>query len=720
MFNVLIVINPSRRKNHFEIEEVLRRKHTKKKFGVKVPKTNANRIKKTLEEDILIDDDDSGSDLEIIDYPGIPSNLSKIIERDTNDYTRTISPLSKIMKKVVVNNQIRKCDQFEQLNLTLEDEDGEESAVINNDCSIYTNTILTNNNIIDLRKEIIGSNNKNIYQKKLIAPNTAVRNNVNTNANDENSNNDISISLFSNVSVKNNHNPKNSNNLINKKDKELEKDLANKKQLSHIKIKSQYEDNNQEEKVIDIKDKVKNNNQSHSNSDLKGNDLQLIENYQKLKQLEQLQQFKDLEKMKELIDLNNTVNKLNGINSINALQSMFPIQQLPQMPIGMPYQSTLVTGSTIPTSPNTTQIQSTNGYNQPNTTLIDYNMNNSNCNNEGNINNSNANFAEPQSCSYCEEIYQYTIMNNLPFKKIKCLYCGIEMNSKTLEYYLEKFKKDLKLKYKNNIGLPKDKINEEDDNDKVDEDNEEEEERERIEMEQKRERERREQMPKPLIQNKNKIMPKPPRNKLPLKGRNNTEPSNMKRNQIIYTQADTEHIQDQEQEHEKEKDDQLINNNDGNISLAEAFRSKRAKILNKIEKRSNSVKENTLSTLLVSSTINEPLEMKILRQRRNQKLKLNQSDITSTAQDIKNNQSLNVSYTSRSKADPSPDLMNRLIKGEKAKMSPKEIKELNNRLYNKLVDVRAKKEDTSKKDELSKLNIAKRKYTNVSYPFIIS
>ena len=55
--------------------------------------------------------------------------------------------------------------------------------------------------------------------------------------------------------------------------------------------------------------------------------------------------------------------------------------------------------------------------------------------------------------------------------------------------------------------------------------------------------------------------------------------------------------------------------------------------------------------------------------------------------------------------------MDGLINGERAKMSKKEMKELNNRLYSKLPDVKGQKEDDGKKEELTKLNIVKKEYT---------
>ena len=103
---------------------------------------------------------------------------------------------------------------------------------------------------------------------------------------------------------------------------------------------------------------------------------------------------------------------------------------------------------------------------------------------------------EPRACKYFEEIYKHLIINNLPIKMITCLYCHREMNSKTLEYYINECKRELKEKYKKEVGVSNklkkgekfgdistEKISsdEDEENEKEDEEDEQEEEEEKIE-----------------------------------------------------------------------------------------------------------------------------------------------------------------------------------------------------------------------------------------------
>ena len=53
------------------------------------------------------------------------------------------------------------------------------------------------------------------------------------------------------------------------------------------------------------------------------------------------------------------------------------------------------------------------------------------------------------SCYYCEEIYKYVIINNLPLKIMTCLYCNNTINEKALEFFIEKFRKELIDIYRN-------------------------------------------------------------------------------------------------------------------------------------------------------------------------------------------------------------------------------------------------------------------------------
>ena len=120
-----------------------------------------------------------------------------------------------------------------------------------------------------------------------------------------------------------------------------------------------------------------------------------------------------------------------------------------------------------------------------------------------------------------------------------------------------------------------------------------------------------------------------------------------------------------------------------------------------MEKRAHSIK-TVKSEANITNTAN--------REMQNIYRKLNKTNISvsSVSKEVSVPRHLN---TSRSITEPSPELMNRLINGERAKMSKKEMRELNNRLYSKLPDVKGQKEDDGKKEELTKLNIVKKEYT---------
>jgi len=50
---------------------------------------------------------------------------------------------------------------------------------------------------------------------------------------------------------------------------------------------------------------------------------------------------------------------------------------------------------------------------------------------------------DKSSCPHCEEFYKMTIMNSLPLKILKCIYCNNLINAKSLEFYLSKYKDEL-------------------------------------------------------------------------------------------------------------------------------------------------------------------------------------------------------------------------------------------------------------------------------------
>jgi hypothetical protein len=87
-------------------------------------------------------------------------------------------------------------------------------------------------------------------------------------------------------------------------------------------------------------------------------------------------------------------------------------------------------------------------------------------------------------------------------------------------------------------------------------------------------------------------------------------------------------------------------------------------------------------------------------------LRFSQTFSTTTDNNLNNN------YSKRSVSEPPKGLLNRLIKGEKVKMSQKEMIALNKRLYNKLTEMKGQKDDEVRKEELSKLNKMKKEFTN--------
>ena len=157
----------------------------------------------------------------------------------------------------------------------------------------------------------------------------------------------------------------------------------------------------------------------------------------------------------------------------------------------------------------------------------------------------------------------------------------------------------------------------------------------------------------------------------------------------------------------KTKENQIIiNTNNNTVSLAEAFRTKRLKIINNIEKRANSIKDSKTFSHFETDNI----EMQNIYKRFNKSTKnlgrFSQTFSSTTDNNLTNN------YSKRSVSEPPKGLLNRLIKGEKVKMSQKEMIALNKRLYNKLTEMKGQKDDEVRKEELSKLNKMKKEFTN--------
>ena len=148
----------------------------------------------------------------------------------------------------------------------------------------------------------------------------------------------------------------------------------------------------------------------------------------------------------------------------------------------------------------------------------------------------------------------------------------------------------------------------------------------------------------------------------------------------------------------KYKKDEILNfsssfNNSyhSNVSLAEVFRKKKSNLFLNFEQR-----KNNKSKIIYNSSTNIEMNNIYKRFYKNEKIKLNKKKYNSSKNLIK---------------EPSKTLLKRLINGEKIKLTKKEIKEVNERLYKKLNEVKKIEKEKEKKEEMKKLNIFKKAYT---------
>ena len=284
-------------------------------------------------------------------------------------------------------------------------------------------------------------------------------------------------------------------------------------------------------------------------------------------------------------------------------------------------------------------------------------------------------------CSYCEEIYKYTILNNTPLKKIKCVYCNNELNIESLDFFIKKYKNELQAKYQTKLvplsekespdtSLSLSKSHKSIDNNT----------NEHLSMN---------NITASEIQAKKQT---------PNQSVNNINSSNSISIQNNLTDYDNIIVNS----HPAANNSNLTLNQP---SLAEAFRSKRAKLYNRIQQRSKETKEKlthskssqAMNTLYLKLKNNIPIKPKSTRKDENTKSQIEISDIRFKQKKIK---------------EPSKELMDRLIHGKRAKMTKKEMKEVNNRLYKTLVDVQRKDESSIKKEEMDKRVLKKKEYTD--------
>ena len=279
-------------------------------------------------------------------------------------------------------------------------------------------------------------------------------------------------------------------------------------------------------------------------------------------------------------------------------------------------------------------------------------------------------------CSYCEEIYKYTILNNTPLQKIKCVYCNNELNLESLDFFIKKYKKELQAKYQTQLVPPSEKESPDTS----------------LSLSKSH---------KSIDNNTNENI-----------SMNNITASEIQAKKQTPNQSSSNSISIQN--NLTDYDNMMMNNhvaNNSNLtlnqpSLAEAFRSKRAKLYNRIQQRSKEAKEKlthskssqAMNTLYLKLKNNIPIKPKSTRK---------EEENAKSQIEIKDNQ-----FKQKKIKEPSKELMDRLINGKRAKMTKKEMKEVNNRLYKTLVDVQRKDDSYIKKEEMDKRVLKKKEYTD--------
>ena len=124
--------------------------------------------------------------------------------------------------------------------------------------------------------------------------------------------------------------------------------------------------------------------------------------------------------------INNNMGTLNSYDSMQNLQNMQTMQNFNQN-----YNYLSQMNQNQPQMMNQSQMMNQMNQNQLNQMNLNQNI-------------------EPYSCVYCEDIYKLTIVNNIPLKKLKCLYCGNVTNEQSLSFYQNKYA-NTEIKKKSNI-----------------------------------------------------------------------------------------------------------------------------------------------------------------------------------------------------------------------------------------------------------------------------
>jgi hypothetical protein len=263
---------------------------------------------------------------------------------------------------------------------------------------------------------------------------------------------------------------------------------------------------------------------------------------------------------------------------------------------------------------------------------------------------------DANSCTYCEEIYKFTIMNNLPLKLMTCLYCNKVMNGNSLEFYLRKYKSELEDLYKRKLNDNKNtceheysittttnhfEIKSQDQNDKV---------------------------------NYHKISPKS-KDDFDITHRIKSDTKETEPYLTISYEgnkfdrgksADNNYIEHKLKDRYKdESSNMVLDTTDTGMSLAEVFKRRRANLLNKMDVRASSVKESkNKSTTDVSES--ENLEMKNINKIKKKKDNVLAPKINLDLNSITEENKVIKGQHKNLKSEPSPEVMNRLINGERA------------------------------------------------------
>lgn len=411
-------------------------------------------------------------------------------------------------------------------------------------------------------------------------------------------------------------------------------------------------------KYYPISKKKKNEKINISNTD-NLRKLELYHQIETMQNLEQFQQIKELENLQNILEVQKMQNLINVHNSNNFNQ--IAISQPPQN-----YQ-----------------------YYYPQFQY--YSIHQCAPKKENKVIENNKNY-----CCFCEEIYKYIILHNVSIKKFKCLYCNNTLNLSSLELFIEKYKGELQNKIRNQIkkqffskitsnneSLSLTSINEY---------------KEKKEIENK--------SASNIYKNSNTIsMKNINESDIPLSQNHETSKDNLDSNIQENYLTDYNNI----------NNNLCIKNNkkiSPELSLAEAFKTKRADLFKKILQRENQQKQQMNNSKKSKSTNkpkqNDTQEKKLL----NKPEPLIPSSKLIEKVDIRN--------PKKRVKEPSKELLDRLQNGKRAKMTKKEMKEINERLYKNLVDIKVPDKNDIKREDFENRSQKKKQFSDTLQEKVIS